>query len=253
MRCLDTSSVAQIEWFDELDSTSSEAFRRAEKGSPGNLWIAARNQSAGRGRFERCWDSRSGNLHASLLLRFAEKVGTESQLSFVSALALFDSIKLLVPRSAALLSFKWPNDLFLDGAKVSGILIESKKIRGQGNIIVIGIGVNCVWRPDNIPYPVTDFLSCGFELSPNLLLEKIASFFQSLFQEWNFGSGFPLIRTRWLEHAFGINQLMRVQSSGRSFFGTFESVKEDGSLLIQSNDGSYQQISAGDVFPELLR
>ncbi|MFN7359489.1 MAG: biotin--[acetyl-CoA-carboxylase] ligase, partial [Brevundimonas sp.] len=80
-------------WFDALDSTNLEARRRAEAGETGPVWLAARHQSAGRGRRGRPWASDSGNLFATLLLVTSRPAGEAAQASFLAALAAADLLE----------------------------------------------------------------------------------------------------------------------------------------------------------------
>src|SRR5215471_7422352 len=76
---------------DLVDSTNSEALRRASAGERGPLWIVATEQSAGRGRRGRAWTSPAGNLHATLMLTDPSPPATAPQLGFVASLALHDA------------------------------------------------------------------------------------------------------------------------------------------------------------------
>ncbi len=143
---------------DSVGSTNSEALARARTGETGPLWITARTQTAGRGRRGRAWTSAPGNLYATLLLRDPSRAVLAPQLSFVAALAVYDAISEFVEGERPRIALKWPNDVFCDGAKVAGILIE-----GEGNplTVAIGIGINCVHHPDDTEYPATDLRARG--------------------------------------------------------------------------------------------
>jgi BirA family biotin operon repressor/biotin-[acetyl-CoA-carboxylase] ligase len=108
---------------DELDSTRSEARRLAEGGEQGPLWIIAERQTAGRGRRGRVWETLSGNLAATLLLRPDAPANTIGQLSFAAALAVADTAAHFAP--GAVITVKWPNDVLAEGRKLAGILLES--------------------------------------------------------------------------------------------------------------------------------
>ena len=109
--------------FDTLDSTNAEARRRAAKGDFGPAWLMARRQSAGRGRRGRDWDAGYGNLTTTLLTTTDKGPQEAAQLAFVAALAVGDLADAYVPPH--LVTFKWPNDVLIEGRKAAGILIES--------------------------------------------------------------------------------------------------------------------------------
>ena len=108
--------------FDQLDSTNSEAQRQLEAGAKLPLWVFAKMQTLGRGRRGREWVSQAGNLFCSGLYPLSETAAHDAQKSFVAALAIYDTLAEYV--DPQLLSIKWPNDVLLDGKKVSGILLE---------------------------------------------------------------------------------------------------------------------------------
>ena len=113
----------EYHYFSEIDSTNDEARRLALAGVDGPLWLVADCQTRGRGRRGREWQSPTGNLFATLLLRPASHIAACAQLSFVAALAACDLVGRYAPR--ANIELKWPNDVLADGGKIAGILLES--------------------------------------------------------------------------------------------------------------------------------
>src|SRR5580700_9595419 len=95
----------------EVASTNTQALAFARRGERGPLWVTARRQTEGRGRRGNSWVSDTGNLFASLLLTDPAPPAQAAQLSFVSALAVYDAVAALAPAVAPLLSLKWPNDV----------------------------------------------------------------------------------------------------------------------------------------------
>ena len=133
---------------DEVDSTMKEA-RRRQKYITQPTWILAKNQTNARGRRGRVWSNPNGNFSATLALTLSEDPATLALRSFVTALALFDTLA-YVTKATNLLSLKWPNDVLMEDKKVAGILLESF---GSGKItdfLLIGVGVNLVRLPDGI-------------------------------------------------------------------------------------------------------
>ena len=131
---------------DEVGSTNAEALRLAEAGAPEFTLVTTRWQTAGRGRRGKTWVSPEGNLYASIVLRPDRPPAVLSQLSFVVALAAGDLLDRLGVQCR--IAFKWPNDVLVEGAKISGILLEG----GQGHLVA-GIGVNLAHHPADTPYP----------------------------------------------------------------------------------------------------
>jgi BirA family transcriptional regulator, biotin operon repressor / biotin---[acetyl-CoA-carboxylase] ligase len=243
-----TSEKARILQFGSIDSTSSEAFRRADAGEPGDLWIVAAQQLKGRGRRNRAWTSEPGNLYASVLLRPPVSATKAGELSFVAAVALHDAVAVAAPALAGRLALKWPNDLLISGRKVSGILLESAAAGARLDAVVIGFGVNCASHPEGVDYPVTDLASEGAPVLPGALFDVLAGAFGSAYETWALGEGFAAIRSAWLARAAGLGGAIEVRLPNREIRGTFEALGADGALVLRDADGAIQHIAAGEVF-----
>ena len=237
-----------VRWFDELDSTNAEARRLAETGEAGPLWIAARRQTAGRGRRGRVWHSGEGNLAATLLTITDRPPAEAAQLSFVAALAVGDMVRTWVPAEA--IGFKWPNDVQLQGAKVSGILIESGQTVGGGLWLAIGVGVNLARAPEGLDQPAT---ALAAHLRPGLetpdaarALTVLAVSLASRVREWEAG-GFEPVRKAWLEHAVGMGRMCSARVGQGVVSGAAEGLDVDGALLLRLDSGEVRRITAGDV------
>ncbi|HET7593901.1 MAG TPA: biotin--[acetyl-CoA-carboxylase] ligase [Stellaceae bacterium] len=234
--------------FAEIDSTNDEAKRRAGEGAPEGTLVWARAQSAGRGRRGRSFISPSGNLYMSILLRPDRPAASAAQLGFAAALALGDAVVPLLPRPEAL-RYKWPNDVLIDGRKVSGILLESQAA-GEGRLdwLVVGIGVNVVSYPENVDYPAVSLAAAGTRaVTVEALLEAVAGRFQHWYERWR-EEGFPPLRAAWLERARGLGEDIRVRLQGEEASGRFAGLDEDGALLLE-HGATRRRIGAGDVFP----
>lgn len=234
----------------ETDSTNAEARNRAEAGEFGPLWIAAKRQTAGRGRRGRAWDTDTGNLAQTLLLTLDKTPIEASQLTFVAALAVYDLVGRYVPPS--LVSIKWPNDVLLDNRKVSGILLESGSL-GAGQLwLAIGIGVNLMVAPTGTERPATavaDHLSADRIVPPSF--EEGANGLAETFQHWLDiwqQQGFGPVRQAWIDRTPGLNGPCIARLSNETLEGTADGIESDGSLRLRLADGTLRVISAGDVF-----
>lgn len=124
--------------FTEVDSTQNVAFRLAELGGPHGTVVRADYQTAGRGRQGRSWDSPPGSaLMFTVLLRPKHPLHTLGPLSIQVADALADVFS---SYTSGPLNIKWPNDVMIDGQKVSGILLQTRPMPSP--VAVLGIGVN---------------------------------------------------------------------------------------------------------------
>ena len=208
-------------------------------------WIVAGQQTAGRGRLGRPWISEPGNLFASVVLTNETQPALAAQLGFVSGVALVEALGPLLP-DAKKPRLKWPNDVLCDGAKIAGILLEGSVLPSGVFACVIGCGVNCDSHPDNTGYAATDIAALGVEVSPAAVFSALSDRFAHWFDIWRTADGFARVRAAWLSHAAHIGQTVRIVQSGGAVEGVFETLDEQGRLLLRSAAG-LQIIDTGDV------
>lgn len=244
-------SLAELLHYPAVDSTNDEVIRLAQNGAPDGTWVVADEQTAGRGRRGRPWQSNKGNLFCTGLLRLAPGEGPVSQLSFLIALALYDTLSQWVTSDR--LKLKWPNDVLLDGRKVSGILLESAGSGQPGDRwVAAGIGVNLVFYPVNVERPAISLEAAGIAPPPPMVVaERLASAVEYWRREWTAGGragGFAALRTAWLSRAIGLGSRIEVRLPDETLFGTFSDLADDGALLLQLDSGVVKAIHSGDVF-----
>jgi BirA family biotin operon repressor/biotin-[acetyl-CoA-carboxylase] ligase len=228
----------------ELDSTSSEARRLAQAGEPGPLWIIAARQTAGRGRRGRTWQTLTGNLAATLLVRPAAPTETVGQLSFAAALAVADTVGHFAPQ--ATITVKWPNDVLADDRKLAGILLESGQ-DATGPWLAVGVGINLAAAPQGTEFPATAIAVLGVSPpSPDDALTLLAGRFARWYDGWMSG-GFETLRTAWLARAGGLGLPIRARLPDETRHGVFEGIDDQGALLLNER-GRVSAISAGEVF-----
>ena len=220
--------------------------RRARAGEAGPLWIAAREQTKGRGRQGRAWMSPQGNLAASLLLIDPAPIALAPQLGFVAGVALARTVRGL-GLAAQGAQLKWPNDLVVQGAKLSGLLLEAAQLPDGRLACVIGFGVNIGVHPEGLPYPATSLAEMGVEIEAQALLMALSENMALWLERWQGGSDFGRIRTAWLEHAAGRDKKIRIVSAGRELEGIFRGIDASGQLMLETGNGR-EAIAAGDVF-----
>jgi len=237
--------------FAELDSTSEEARRCADKGEEGPLWIIAERQTSGRGRRGRTWVSPPGNFMGTLLLRPQCHPRKASELSFLAAVAIHDAIHaLLPPHLRPGLKLKWPNDLLHERRKLAGILLESSGVSGgELSWLSIGIGINLAHHPEGLDYPATSLASMGVgEVTPDDALASLDEAFTRYLHQWRTLDGFSSIRRAWLARAEGVGESVTVRLPDQIFEGKFEGLAEDGAAEVRLPSGELRLVSAGDVF-----
>ena len=240
-------------------STNDDALQAARSGDPGQLWIAAAEQRAGRGRHGRQWTSPPGNLYASLLLVDPCEPPAAPQLGFVAGLALHEAVEAAAGVGAPRLSLKWPNDLLLDGAKVSGLLLEGHRLGADGPLaVVIGFGVNVALAPAGTPYPAAALQAIRPGLTREEVFRSLSTAFARTFSAWsawarmNASDPFGPVRRLWLERAAGVGQEVTLRLPSGEKKGLFAGLDRLGRLRLESSAG-VELIDAGDLyFPHLL-
>jgi BirA family biotin operon repressor/biotin-[acetyl-CoA-carboxylase] ligase len=235
--------------FETLDSTNAEARRRAESGERGPVWLLARQQTAGKGRRGRVWNAGQGNLTATLLLTLDKPSLEAAQLAFVAALAVGAMADAFV--ATDIVGFKWPNDILIEGRKVSGMLIESGAAPGGGLWLAVGIGVNLVDFPPDVERPAT---ALALHLRPGATsptqddaLARLSAAFADVLALW-LEQGFEPIRRAWLSRAIGMGGPCTARLPHETVVGVAEGLDADGALLLRLENGAVRRITAGDVF-----
>lgn len=165
-----------IQWLDEIDSTNSELLRRVSTGlADVPQALAARQQTHGRGRAGRRWISPgpsqcAENLCLSMLLELAVPIAELAPLTLAMGVAVY--------RVLPQLMLKWPNDLFLAGKKVGGILVEVAKSSATRCTVVVGVGINLrMPHAIEIDQEFTDLARHGFDVSAQDLAPAIVTQF----------------------------------------------------------------------------
>jgi BirA family transcriptional regulator, biotin operon repressor / biotin---[acetyl-CoA-carboxylase] ligase len=249
---LDTPITGLAGWrhrqLSETGSTNSDCLYAARNGDRGSLWITAISQRSGRGRLGRHWVSEPGNLYTSVLLLDIAPLPRIGTLPFVTVLALHAAISEVANFSTDRIRIKWPNDILIDGAKVSGLLMESETLPNGSLAIACGFGVNIAHHPDAPLYPTTDLRTLGLDTTPEALFAKLAVNLALMLDIWNAGKGFAKIREEWLRHAKGIGEAITVNLPKEQLYGTFVDIDAQGRLVFAGPMGEERIISAGDIF-----
>lgn len=235
---------------DEIDSTNAEAARRAQDGRLGPTWIWAKSQSSGRGRQGRPWVSEPGNLYCSALLSDGLELRSLTQLGFVAGLAVYDAARRSLAPAPADLSLKWPNDLLLNGAKLSGILLESTNVPHLGLAVAVGIGVNVAHSPPRsaTAYETTHLSAHGKAADLRHTFEHLARAFAEWHEVWDFGAGFVRVRDTWMDRAQGLGKTVTVKMPDQKLTGRFDRLDDDGAMIMRLENGQDRRILVGDLF-----
>jgi len=225
---------------------------RARDGEPGPVWFVTTEQTAGRGRRQRPWIAPRGNLASSILEVMDVAPGVAATLGFAAGLALDAALRQVTleaaVRSGAAVNFalKWPNDVLAEGKKISGILLEAEHLPG-GLAVVTGMGTNVVAFPEGTPTPATSLAALGVQVSAEDLFAALSDAWVEFRGIWDNGRGFAQIRRLWLARAAGLGQAVAVVLGGSTIEGIFDTIDDQGCMIIQTPAGKRMPVSAGDV------
>src|SRR5450432_1531700 len=250
------SAGYQLAAFDSIGSTNAEAMARARDGERGPMWFVTSLQTAGRGRRHRPWIAPRGNLASSVLEVIEVSPAVAATLGFAAGLALEVALqKVSVEaslRSAGSdhmkFSLKWPNDVLAGQQKLVGIGLEAEAVAGDRLAVVVGIGTNVVAAPEGTPTPATSLAALGVHIGAEELFAVLSDCWAEFRGIWDQGRGFGEIRRLWLERAAGLGQQVAIQIGGSTVEGTFDTVDEQGCMIVRTSDGKRVPISAGDVY-----
>ncbi len=229
-------SGGQIHYFDEIASTNTWLL---EQTAPDGCICLAENQSAGRGRRGKSWES---SRFGSILLSLGWRLGRSDirGMSLVSGLAVMESLRGFGVRQVEL---KWPNDILIGGKKAGGILVEVSALN-----CVIGIGLN--YRVSDaaaakIDQPWTDLASAGIQVDRDQLVVELVKNHDRVLTGFTEG-GFAGFADQWNLADIWRNQPVQVVSGSRVVHGVASGVDETGALLI-AGDGVVHTIISGEV------
>lgn len=217
----------------------------AEAGSAGEgTWLRAERQLSGRGRLGRDWASPAGNMYASTIVTLRADDPPAPSLALVAAVALEEAVAAVLPEEARRkLAIKWPNDLLIAGAKVSGILLER-----AGAHVVIGIGVNVAHHPHLPDRATTSLHAEGASVDVATFTKRLAGLTAAWLTLWRIQGLAPIIE-RWSERAHASGTPLRVRlPEGGDQVGAFDGLDVQGALRLRLEDGGSRVIHAGDIF-----
>ena len=255
---LRTSFIGRrIYLYQTVESTQTIALSLAEQETD-NLHgtvIVSEHQTKGRGRMGRSWISPPGGIWLSIILKPKIKNSQITVLPLLSALSVCDVIKKMTKLNARL---KWPNDVVIDGRKVSGILLDLSTTADKIDFVVIGIGVNVNIDIKEINSDIVksagfyDITSLQNELHGKeiekfdfirLLLENIERY---VFQLENEGAREIIKKSKKISDTLGREVI--VKRSNEILQGVAVDMDEnDGFLIIETPYGCIHKVVSGDV------
>jgi BirA family biotin operon repressor/biotin-[acetyl-CoA-carboxylase] ligase len=229
-----------VHTLDTVDSTQAVLARLAAEGAAEGTVVTAWHQTAGRGRRgRRWWDVPGQSLMMSVLLDPPVPAGRAPELSLVAGLAVADALEVAAGVTARI---RWPNDVLIDGRKISGVLPEAVA-RGDGRLahVLLGIGINVDQDgfPDDLRDAATSLkLATGRTYDHGRLLQTVLDALDRRYDEW-LSAGFAGLRDEWRRRACTLGERVRT-ADGRE--GVAVDVDESGALLVDAGLGTLTRV-----------
>ena len=250
----ETSFLRRVLHFSEIDSTNSQAIRllAGPQSIETPCLVYAESQTAGRGRGTNLWWSRPGSLTCSIIIdmhRFALPPDQQIKLPLLAGLAVLRSCQSLAECSMTDTSdfkLKWPNDVFLAGRKIAGILIEvpstncnrSKEKSVHHAVIGVGLNVNNSWAnaPDELTATGISLFECIG--SPVDRLQVLNAFLNQLEQLIrSLASGVPVLN-EWSDHCLLTGKRVSLLAGDQLVTGDCLGLADNGALVIRTAGGT---------------
>jgi len=241
--------IAEVHYFEAVGSTNTVAYQLALAGAHDGEVVVADAQTKGKGRLDRAWQSPPGtNLYISMILRPKIEPALAPQITLMAGVAVAE---LFSGCCTGGVSIKWPNDVLLQGRKACGILTEMKADAGRVDFIILGMGLNINMSPEDFDPTLRD-AATSLKIETGKVydrLEMISTLFD-LIEKWYkifLRTGFPGMRETWLGYADILGKRIKWVFKDEFQTGIVTGIDDDGTILMQREDGVGERVIAGDV------
>jgi BirA family biotin operon repressor/biotin-[acetyl-CoA-carboxylase] ligase len=241
------------ELWDTIESTNTRAAELAAEGGPEGIIVMARQQTAGRGRLGRKWESPpDSGIYLSLLLRPSIPLAELSVITLAVGVAASTAIENATGIRAGL---KWVNDLIYNGRKLGGILAEmpsmASSLQGLNQALVIGIGINVRLDENDLPDDLKEKIEwlerlTGLTLDPNVLVGELA---KQLERSYNLllEKQADTLLNEWRDRSVTLGKEVIATSGSKSLKGRAVDITGGGALILLSDDNQRHELHAGEV------
>ncbi|WJH34176.1 biotin--[acetyl-CoA-carboxylase] ligase [Paenibacillus sp. CC-CFT747] len=248
---LRTKTLGQsLKLYETVSSTQDIALELVRSGAPEGTLVVAERQFAGRGRMGRRWHSPKGRgIWMSLILKPDIPLPLTPQLTLLTAVALCRAMRTVAKVPAGI---KWPNDILINGRKVSGILLESSAEDERLQHVIAGVGISANLREEDYPpelKPVATslLLESGSPVEREELIAAFLNEWEELYGVYR-REGFSPIRTLWEALSISIGRTFQVQTPQGEQEGTVSGLDPSGALLlISTQTGKEIKIYSGEI------
>ena len=238
----------QVYFAEEVDSTNTWGKRLAEEGAPHGTLVVADEQTQGRGRRGRSWQSPKGtNISMTLILRPDLEPARASMLTIVMGLSVAQGLKELLKLPVQI---KWPNDAVLNGHKLCGILTEMSAQIDYINYVVVGTGIN-VNLPE-VPEELKDIatsllIETGHRVNRAEVIGAVLRAFARNYESFLAAGDLTGLLNVYNEILANRDRQVRVLDPKEPYEGVALGINARGELLVRKADGSISEVYAGEV------
>ncbi len=240
--CFGPEFKGRIFHFQEVESTMDTAKALAREGAPHLSCCVAELMTKGRGRLNRKWVTARGGLWFTLILKPDIPPHLAYIYNFSASLCLSRVVNRLFDLNTKV---KWPNDLLLDGQKLTGLLSEMETQADLIKFLVIGIGLNVNNDPSNEAFSATSLKNAlGRSVSRRQVLIEFLKEFQDQTSKIDIGQ----IMSQWRDQTSTIGTNVRVQTLKHTYAGKAIDVDDTGTLTIETDSNKSLKVMYGDCF-----
>jgi BirA family biotin operon repressor/biotin-[acetyl-CoA-carboxylase] ligase len=228
-----TNSVV-VEVLEEVTSTNDVIRDRARQQNVEGLVLLVEKQTSGKGRQGRVWHTPAGrNLALTIAWACDPDISRLAGMSLAAGAAIADALQETFDLS---LDLKWPNDMYIDGRKCGGILVETFIDGDLRSHLMIGVGLNVLPGGLEVDQPVTNLAShVDSDISRNDVAASVINGLVSLLAGWS-DRGFNSWRDAWCARDILKDELITV-TGGEELAGVASGVDETGALLVRTEQG----------------
>ena len=238
----------EIVCFTETDSTNVRARKLGENGAAHGTLVVAEQQTAGRGRRGRGWESPAGSsIYMSLLLRPEFLPNKAPMLTIVMAYSVATALR---EQTGLDFRIKWPNDIVLNGKKVVGILTEMSTEIEYINHVVIGVGINVNTEafPEEICATATSIRrESGKTWRRAELIAAILRQFEVQYERFVKEEDLAYLREAYDAILVNCNREVRILGEKDGYRAVALGIDDQGELLVRKEDGTVTSVYAGEV------
>ncbi|MGL4522297.1 MAG: biotin--[acetyl-CoA-carboxylase] ligase [Bacilli bacterium] len=248
---LTTETIGKhIEFLHSCDSTQRVAHRLVEEGVSEGVVVVSDEQTQGRGRLTRHWTSQPGKgVWMSLILRPNIPTHQAAQLTLVMAVSVAMAIEEVTPLTPQI---KWPNDILIDGRKVTGILTEFIGDVDGVRALILGVGTNVLHTPEDWPEELQHIATSlstavGERVERSKIAAAILNHFERLYLRFC-NEGFSGIKLLWESYAVSLGVNVKIRTVNEEYEAFAHRLHDDGSLQVTTEDGETRFVYSGDIF-----